>query len=46
VVEILNFTRGAMIMNLNATVTNLNIWGILVSNYGRDKNNEYMHLTG
>jgi hypothetical protein len=40
-VEILNFKKGAMIINLNVTVTNLNIWGILMFDCGGDKNRIY-----
>jgi hypothetical protein len=43
-VEILNFKKGTMIIKLNATVTNLNVWEILVSHYGRDKNTENVPL--
>jgi hypothetical protein len=45
-VERLNFKRGATIIKLKAAVTNLNVQGILVSHCGRDKNTEYIHLTG
>jgi hypothetical protein len=45
VVEILNFKKGAALMKLNATVTNFNVWGILVSHCWRYKNMEYIHLT-
>jgi hypothetical protein len=37
-VEILNLKKGAIIIKLNAIVTNLNVWGILMSHCGRDKN--------
>jgi hypothetical protein len=30
-VEILNFKNGAIIIKLNAAITNLNVWGILMS---------------
>jgi hypothetical protein len=36
--EILIFKNGATIIKLNATVTNLNVWGILMPHCGRDKN--------
>jgi hypothetical protein len=45
-VEILNFKKGTTIIKLNATVTNLNVLGILMSHCGRDQNTEYIHLTG
>jgi hypothetical protein len=37
-VETVNFKKGAIIIKLNAAVTNLNVWGILMSHCGRDKN--------
>jgi hypothetical protein len=43
-VEMLNFKR-ATIMELNAAVTNLNIQGIIMSHYGRDKSMENIHTT-
>jgi hypothetical protein len=45
-VEILNLKNGATIIQLNSTVTNLNVWGILMSHCRRDKNMKYIHLTG
>jgi hypothetical protein len=45
-VKVLNFIKGAAIIKLNATATNLNVWRILMSHCGRDKNTEYIHLTG
>jgi hypothetical protein len=45
-VEILNFKKGASIIKLNTAVTNLNVQGILLSHFRRDKNTEYIHLTG
>jgi hypothetical protein len=45
-VEILNFKNGATIIKLNAAVTNLNVHEILMSHCGRDKNTEYIDLTG
>jgi hypothetical protein len=45
-IKILNFKKGATIVKLNAKVTNLNVWGILMSHCGRDKNTEYIHLAG
>jgi hypothetical protein len=45
-VEILNFKMGATIIKLNAGVTNLNVLGILMSRYARDKNTENMALPG
>jgi hypothetical protein len=36
----LNFKKGAIIIKLNAAVTNVNVWGILMSHCGRDKNTE------
>jgi hypothetical protein len=44
--EIMNFKNGATIIKSNATVTNLNVCGILMPHCGRDKNREYIHLTG
>jgi hypothetical protein len=44
-VEILHFKKGATIIKLNATITNLNVQGILMSNFWRDKNIAYIHLT-
>jgi hypothetical protein len=37
-IEILNFKEGATIIKLNASVTNLNIQGILMSHCKRVKN--------
>jgi hypothetical protein len=45
-VEISNFKKGATIIKLNAIVINLNVQGILMSHCRRDKNMEYIHLTG
>jgi intracellular sulfur oxidation DsrE/DsrF family protein len=42
----IEFLQGSKIINLNTTVTNLNARGILMSYCGRDKNMEYIHLTG
>jgi hypothetical protein len=44
--QILIFKKGATIIKLNAAAKNLNVLGILMSHYGRDKNTEYIHLTG
>jgi hypothetical protein len=41
-VEMLNFKNGATVIQLNATVTNLNVWEILMFCYRRDKNTEYI----
>jgi hypothetical protein len=44
---ILNFKRGVTIIKLNTTVTNLNVWGILMSHCRRErKHGIYIHLTG
>jgi hypothetical protein len=43
-VEILNFKKQATIIKLNAAETNLNVWVILMSHCGRDKNMENMPL--
>jgi hypothetical protein len=45
-VQILNFNMGATIIKLNATVTNLNVQGVLTPHCGRDRNMEYKSLTG
>jgi hypothetical protein len=45
-VEILNFKKGATVIKLNNAVTNLNAQRILTSHFGRDKNMEYMYLSG
>jgi hypothetical protein len=37
-VELLNFKNGATVIKLNVAVTNLNVWGLLMSYCGRDKN--------
>jgi hypothetical protein len=37
-IEILHFKVGEKIIKLNATVTNLNVWGNLLCHCGRDKN--------
>jgi hypothetical protein len=43
--EILNFKKGAKIIKLNTAVMNLiNVWGILMSYCGRDKNTENIAL--
>jgi hypothetical protein len=44
-IEILNFKKGAKIVQLNATVTNLNVQGNLICHCRRDKNMENNHLT-
>jgi hypothetical protein len=36
-VEILNFKKGVAVIKLNAAVTSLNVWGILMFHCGRDK---------
>jgi hypothetical protein len=41
---ILNFKKGATIIKLNATVTDLNVQGILMSHCGRDRNTENIPL--
>jgi hypothetical protein len=41
-VEILSFKKGARVIKLNAAVTNLNVWGILMSLCRRNKNMEYI----
>jgi hypothetical protein len=43
-VEIMNFKKGATIIKLNASVTNLNFWGILMPHCGRDKKPENIPL--
>jgi hypothetical protein len=43
-VEILNFKKEATIIKLNAALTNLNVWVILMSHWGGDKNMENMPL--
>jgi hypothetical protein len=43
-VEILNFKKGATIIKLNAAVTYLKVWVILMSHCGRDKNTENIPL--
>jgi hypothetical protein len=45
-VELLNFKNRGTIIKLNTAVTNLNVWGILMSHCRRGKNTEYIHLTG
>jgi hypothetical protein len=35
-VQVLNFKKGATIIKLNTAVTNLNVWEILMSHFGRD----------
>jgi hypothetical protein len=45
-IEILHFKKGAKIIKLNATVTNLNAHGNLMCHCGRDKNTEKNNLTG
>jgi hypothetical protein len=42
--EILNFKKKAIIIKLNTAVINLNIWGILMSHCGTDKNTENIPL--
>jgi hypothetical protein len=42
----MSFKKGTTIIKLNTSVTNLNVWEIFISHCGRDKNAEYMHLTG
>jgi hypothetical protein len=39
-VRILDFKMRGIITELNAIVINLNVWGILMSHCGRDKNTE------
>jgi hypothetical protein len=36
----------ATVIKLNTAVTNLKVWGILMSQCRIDKNMEYRHLTG
>jgi hypothetical protein len=43
--EILHFKKGAKIIKLNASVTNLNVRGNLMCHYGGE-NTEMNHLTG
>jgi hypothetical protein len=43
-VEKLNSKKRATVIKSNATVTNLNVQGILVSHCRRDRNVEYTHL--
>jgi hypothetical protein len=46
-VEILNFKKEATIIKLNATVTNLNVWGMLMSQYEREREREHgIYTTG
>jgi hypothetical protein len=45
-VEILSFKKRAGFVILNAMVTNLNVCRLLMSYCGRDKNIEYIHVTG
>jgi hypothetical protein len=40
----LNFKKEVTILKLNAAVTNLNVWGILMSQCRRDKNMENIAL--
>jgi hypothetical protein len=42
----LTFKKEATITKLNAAAKNLNVRGILMSHCGRDKNMDYIHLTG
>jgi hypothetical protein len=44
-VEILDFQKGAVVIKLNAAVTNLNVSAILMYHCRRDKNIEYTHFT-
>jgi hypothetical protein len=41
-VEVLNFKKGATIMNLKAAITNLYVWEILMSHCRRDKRAQKM----
>jgi hypothetical protein len=43
VFEILNFET---IIKLNATIIDLNVWGILMFHCRRGKNMVYIHVTG
>jgi hypothetical protein len=43
--DILNFKKGATVIKLNTTVTNLDVHGILMSHFDRYKNMEYIHFT-
>jgi hypothetical protein len=45
-VEISNFKKGATVIKLNTSVTNLNVLGILMPHCGRDKTTEYIHVIG
>jgi hypothetical protein len=36
-VEILNFKKEATIIKLNVAVTNLDVWGMLMSQYERER---------
>jgi hypothetical protein len=38
--EILNFKKGVTITKLNTSVTNLNVWRILMPHCGRNENME------
>jgi hypothetical protein len=40
-----NLKKGATLIKLNA-ITNLNVWVILMSHCGRDRNADYIHITG
>lgn len=42
----IEFSKGHKITKSNATVRNLNTKGIVMSHYGRDKNTEYIDVTG
>jgi hypothetical protein len=44
-IEILNFKKGATVIELNTAETNLNVWGILMSHNRRGKNMENIPLT-
>jgi hypothetical protein len=43
--EISNLEKGATIIKLNSTVTNLNVSGILMSHCWRDKSTENIRTT-
>jgi hypothetical protein len=45
-IEILHFKKGAKIIKLNTTVTNLNVRENSMCHCGRQKNTEKNHLTG
>jgi hypothetical protein len=45
-VEILNFKEESNNHKIKCCLTNLNVWGLLISHCGRDMNTGYTHLTG